>query len=168
MKQVQSRKKARKSDLSERASVLAKLTKNLALCCLGKETEIFAQSGLSSSEGQLLLLANEAQTISPSLLAERLGVGRSRMTPLVQSLVDKGFLARKESAEDRRVRDLSLTESGKRIAQQANAVRQNFHVRLLESFSAGERDELLTTLQTLHERMSVMRRELKPMPAISH
>jgi len=83
------------------------------------------------------------------------------MTPLVQSLVEKGFITRSESAADRRVRDLTLTESGRIIARQADAFRQTFHVHLLESFSVGERDDLLHTLQTLHDRIAAMRKDLR-------
>lgn len=148
-------------NVSEQAHQLASLTHNLAFCCIGKESEIFAQYGLSSSEGHVLITISQNAIVTPSQLAAHLNVGRSRMTPLVQSLVDKGFLLRSESVRDRRVRDLSLTPLGRRVAAEAANFRLDFHARLLERFPEAERDLLLKSLSALHDRIRVLWDELK-------
>jgi len=146
--------------LKDQAGLLAGLTRSLAQCCVSKEIEIFTRYGLSASEGHLLLAVSDAGAIAPSIVAERLGVGRSRLTPLSQNLVEKGFLMRSESVSDRRMRDLTLTPDGKRIAQEAAEFRINFHARLLESFPDPARERLFETLSMLYDRMTVLRCEL--------
>ncbi|MFZ5433224.1 MAG: MarR family winged helix-turn-helix transcriptional regulator [Calditrichota bacterium] len=148
------------SGLRDQAELLASLTKNLAHCCVSKEVEIFHRYGLSASEGHLLLAVSEAGEIAPSVVAERLGVGRSRLTPLAQGLVEKGFLTRRESTMDRRMRDLTLTAHGQTAAKAAAEFRLNFHARLLESFPDPVRQRLIETLNVLHDRMLELRCEL--------
>jgi DNA-binding MarR family transcriptional regulator len=138
---------------------LAQITRDLAQCCVAKESEIFGKFGLSASEGNVLLAAAEG-TISPSALAGLLGVVRSRITPLVQSLVEKGFLERLESARDRRAKELKLTPEGRRIAADAVDFRLSFHRTLLDRFPESERRELLQVLAVLHQRMTEVRQGL--------
>jgi DNA-binding MarR family transcriptional regulator len=151
---------SQKQDLTNQADVLAHITRELAQCCTAKENEIFGQFGLSTSEGHVLIAIADGTT-SPSGLAEQLGVVRSRITPLAQSLVHKGFLQRLESANDRRVRDLKLTDEGHGAAKEAKSYRLNFHTRLLEKFASDERARLLEMLEHLHDKMTEMRKGIK-------
>ena len=141
------------------ATTLAQLTRELAHCCVAKEVDIFNRFGLSTSEGNALL-AVAAGAASPSALAEQLGVVRSRISPLVQSLVDKEFLVRAESAVDRRVKELKLTRKGEQVAEGADQYRLGFHQRLLERFDEKERKHLLAALSRLYERMTDLRRRM--------
>ncbi|MBU1984070.1 MarR family transcriptional regulator [bacterium] len=136
------------------------MTHDLAHCCVAKEMELFNRYGLSASEGHVLLTVAEAGRISPSIVANRLGVGRSRLTPLAQALVDKGFVTRNESSADRRVRDLTLTHDGRQIAHDAAKFRLEFHQRLLEGLPDSMRERMIETLYALHERMNTVRCEL--------
>lgn len=149
------------SSTPEQAQVLAGLTQDLALCCLGKEVEIFAQYGLSSSEGHVLLMLSEEGQVTPSHLAARQSVSRSRITPLVKSLVECGFVTRAEARHDRRVRNLTLTSRGQEVANSAARYRLDFHAHLLERFAESDRQQLLSTLSILHQRIRELRDALK-------
>jgi len=150
---------------ADQAGLLGSLTRALSECCAGKEAEIFGRSGLSAAEGHLLLTVAEQQAISPSAAAQKLGVARSRLTPLAQSLVEKGFLTRAVSKQDRRAHSLKLTPSGAAAARNVSEFRQRFHARLLESFPPLDRDRLLKALADLHERMSALREAIKDNPS---
>ena len=141
------------------AEQLAELTNSLSRCCQAKDNETFAQFGLSIAEGQFLLVVAERGTLSPSEAAESLGVCRSRMTPLAQSLIAKGLLARRESKTDRRARTLSLTARGKDVSRAAACYRREFHERLMTRFSAEEQLMLLNTLASLRDQITEVRRE---------
>ena len=147
----------RERALGEQAGLLAQMTRALAQCCVAKESEIFNRFGLTTGEGNVLLAVADG-TSSPSALAGQLGVARSRITPLVQNLVNKGFVKRTESHQDRRVRDLKLTSQGEGVAQEALRFRLSFHSRLLGKFEREERGPLLDTLAQLHEKMMEVRK----------
>jgi len=147
----------------EQAGTLAHLTRELAHCCVAKEMEIFRRFGLSTGEGNALLAIADGAG-SPSTLAEQLGVVRSRISPLVQNLVNKEFLVRAESVVDRRVKELKLTRRGEQVALDADRYRLGFHQRLLERFDEKERKLLFATLSRLYERMTEVRRGMKEAP----
>lgn len=142
------------------AATLASLTRELAHCCLNKESELFSRFGLTSSEGVVLLQVAETGKALPSNLACVLGLARSRLTPLSASLVEKGFLHRKESDKDRRVRELTLTPRGEEVAVAARGCRLDFHSRLLEKYTETERVELLRTLTNLRQMMDDLREQI--------
>jgi DNA-binding MarR family transcriptional regulator len=146
--------------VSTDAATLASLTRELAHCCMNKESELFQRFGLTSSEGVVLLQVAETGTALPSGLACTLRLARSRMTPLTANLVKKGFLSRRESATDRRVRELSLTERGQEVASAAHGCQLDFHSRLLQSYSEAERIALLNTLTTLRKSMDDLREQI--------
>jgi DNA-binding MarR family transcriptional regulator len=149
---------------AEQAVMLANLTRSLAECCTGKEAQLFGHYGLAATEGHLLLIVAGQKGISPSAAADRLGVARSRLTLLAQSLEEKGFVVRGESRTDGRAQELRLTAKGKAAARGAAELREQFHARLLESFAPDERDMLLGALGTLHERMRALREEYEQNP----
>ncbi len=60
----------------------------------------------------LSLVARRERGLIGRELAAQLGVGPSAVTPLVDRLVDHGFVTRREDHEDRRVTHLVVTEAG--------------------------------------------------------
>jgi DNA-binding MarR family transcriptional regulator len=149
----------KEKDLGEQANALASLTGELAQCCMAKEVEIFRRFHLSTSEGHVLM-AVASGVLTPSALAAQLGVVRSRVTPLVQGMVTRGFLQRTESREDRRMRDLKLTREGEHVVRDAMQFRLSFHTRLLGKFDREARAHLLETLAQLHTKMIELRQGL--------
>jgi DNA-binding MarR family transcriptional regulator len=139
---------------------LADLTHDLSRCCMAKDNETFRRFGLSIAEGQFLFAVAEHGSALPSALADELGIVRSRATPLSQSLIEKGYLMRRDSTEDRRMKSLSLTTQGKRIAREAADFRRRFHARLLESFAESDRSRVLGVLAELHGKMTAIRQEM--------
>jgi DNA-binding MarR family transcriptional regulator len=148
---------AKQSQTSQQAEQLARLTRDLSRCCQTKEEQIFARFGLSPADGRVLLVIAEGVVATPSHVAAELKLGRSRLTPLVESLVEKGLLERREEDRDRRVRRLMLTPQGQRIALQVTDFQREFHTSLLQKFNLGERGELLTVLQHLHDAIEDLR-----------
>jgi DNA-binding MarR family transcriptional regulator len=148
--------------LSVQADRLSRLTRELSRCCQGKEEQIFGAFDLSTAEGRVLLsVADCPAPCTPSALAERLNLGRSRLTPLVENLVHKGFLSRAEHTADRRVRELTLTAQGAQIAGQVTDYQISFHENLLRRFATDERLELLAVLDNLHKAIEEQRETLR-------
>jgi len=146
--------------LQRQAQHLSQLTRDLARCCQSKEEQIFARFNLSPAEGRVLLVMAEDEPTTASAIADKLGLGRSRLTPLVDGLVQKGFVRRKESAADRRVRTMTLTATGRKVARQATSFQITFHETLLRQFSSDEREQLLNGLAQLHDAIEKLRRKI--------
>jgi DNA-binding MarR family transcriptional regulator len=147
-------------DLQAQALLLAKLTRDLSRCCQNKEEQIFGKFTLSSAEGRVLLVIAELGSTTPSELATKLALGRSRLTPLVDNLVEKDLVARAESADDRRMRKLELTVAGRQAAKEVMQYQTSFHEELLRRFSPEERQHLLQTLDELYTAIEELRGKL--------
>lgn len=103
-------------------------------------------SGNTVTERQASVLdhLNEKQPVTLSKLAEHMGVSRSTMSITVSRLVRGGYVARKKSAQDSRLVELTLTPAGMRIRDE-NALLHPELVRQI--FRKMKPDEIETALQ---------------------
>jgi len=71
-------------------------------------------------------------------LSDVFGVGKSTITAMVTRLVDKGWVERKYSTEDRRIFYLSLTDSGSDMIDSVGQEVYNILAPYLGHFEVGE------------------------------
>lgn len=69
--------------------------------------------GLAHSQMQVLILISQSKSITQKELRKQLGIESGTLTGIVDALVKKGWVTRKESPTDRRKKELTLTEEGK-------------------------------------------------------
>jgi DNA-binding MarR family transcriptional regulator len=131
------------------AVVWAHLTK-------GSSTDLFRvvdELGLSFSQVKMLFLLDDGGEHSLKEIAARLALSLPAASRAVDGLVERGFVTRRESAEDRRSRIVALAAPGREVA--AAMLRARF--RTLDSFEAeltpDERNALLTALLPIVERI---------------
>jgi DNA-binding MarR family transcriptional regulator len=95
----------------------------------------------SQQMGILLSLRNGSAT-TPFELSKLLGIDTGLMTRMLDKLEQRGLLARSRSLEDRRVVNLTLTEDGKVVAEQAPNIAPEVLNARLKNFSKAEFEEL--------------------------
>jgi MarR family transcriptional repressor of emrRAB len=86
----------------------------------------------------LLVLDDEPAPLSATRLVERLGLGRTAMTSVVDRLERHGWVERRPSARDRRVTDLYLTDAGHKLAEEIRPLMRAALDRLLAGLPARE------------------------------
>src|SRR5215213_184696 len=84
------------------------------------------------------LLAGHAEGLSGRALAGLLGVGPSAVTPLVDRLVDHGYVRREEDRQDRRITRLLLTPAGATVLHQMAAGRREILAEVLRKLEPEE------------------------------
>jgi MarR family transcriptional regulator, organic hydroperoxide resistance regulator len=84
------------------------------------------------------LLAGHAEGLSGRALASLLGVGPSAVTPLVDRLVDHGYVRRAEDRQDRRITRLLLTPEGAAVIHQMAAGRREVLAEVLHQLEPEE------------------------------
>jgi DNA-binding MarR family transcriptional regulator len=84
------------------------------------------------------LLCSHEQGISGRELATLLGVGPSAVTPLVDRLVDHGYVRREEDRLDRRITRLLLTDDGLTLLHRMHVGRREQMADLLRCLDAEE------------------------------
>ena len=80
--------------------------------------------GLTYTQFIVLMALWEKDAISISQLAERTGLTKATMTPLLKRLEQKGFIERQRLADNDRQKSMVLTSSGRALSLQSGEVTQ--------------------------------------------
>ncbi|GAB6261016.1 MarR family transcriptional regulator [Photobacterium sp. CCB-ST2H9] len=90
----------------------------------------------------VMLVMWERKCLSVKALGEKLHLDSGTLTPLLKRLESKGLVIRRRSETDERVREISLTDEGKAMQQQAAQVPASLLCKV---------DMPLTSLKTLKD-----------------
>ena len=95
---------------------------------------------LKISQSELLFFSalDNCQGISSPELARNMGLSLSRISRVVDKLVNNGYLDRKADEVDRRAIRLCLTSKGKAIRNKIDKVRNECEEKLLEIIPSSE------------------------------
>ena len=148
------------NQLTSQAHEIAAIMKALVECCTDREATGYSQFGLTVAEGRFLQALSEQHFSSPSAAAQILSVARSRITQIVNGLVNKGLIQRSELEGDRRFQSLRLTEKGRETRHHIDVYLEDIHVRLLSSFEGNKRQALIQDLNLLKEKIDIIRQEI--------
>lgn len=116
--------------------VFARYNKGL-LAELGKQ-EIF-----------MLKILGESKRISMTELADHASVALSSATGMVDKLVEKGFVTRERTEEDRRLVFVKLTKRGQTAFQQDLKLRRGLGMRMLSKLDEDEQEDLVRLLSKM-------------------
>jgi DNA-binding MarR family transcriptional regulator len=109
------------------------------------------QSGVTVAEWVVLReMYGESQT-SPSIVAARIGMTRGGVTKIIDRLIAKNYVTRRESAGDRRFQEIALTSVGTRLVPSLAALADQNDKEFFHALSRHERQTLLAILQKLVE-----------------
>ncbi|MCK5572278.1 MAG: MarR family transcriptional regulator [Bacteroidetes bacterium] len=156
-----------KPDKSDLAGKMADLTFSLLEQCQVKQERIAATLGLTVSEFKLLRSLRQEGVVAAGELARRVELSSSRLTRILDGMVEKGLVTREAAQDDRRVIEVSLTEGGKRIQQTLNEKYVATHQDILDLLPPGGGESVVVALEKLGEAMQEWVK-LEPEPEASH
>ncbi len=102
---------------------------------------------ISSQQMGILLSLKQQIASTPFELSKLLGIDTGLMTRMLDKLEAKGLIMRTRDAEDRRVVNLSLTNSGKAVAARIPDIAPVVLNERLKKFTKAELDELRRLLR---------------------
>jgi DNA-binding MarR family transcriptional regulator len=105
----------------------------------------------------MFLVGRAEQPLSVGSLAEGLGLSFAATSRAVDALCRRGLMDRGEDPDDRRVKRVSLTAKGRRSVDRLTELRLASIARLVESFSAEEREKLAEALAPILTRDEIRR-----------
>jgi len=86
---------------------------------------------------------------SPSVVAARIGMTRGAITKIVDRLLTKGLVTRRESHGDRRYQEIALTAAGRRLVPTLASLADQNDEEFFHPLSHKEREAILSILQKL-------------------
>ncbi len=113
-----------------------------------------APLGIDHRELGILLLVGDHAPTSQQQSARRLGVDRTTMVALIDTLERKGLVTRHPDARDRRRNVVDLTDAGRDVLRDARRASDAAESAFLAPLSAAAADDLRSALQRalLHAR----------------
>lgn len=133
---------ARRPDL---AAMLAPLLREL----IAAEVPVLKEHDVSMWGYAVLLALDESPVRTQAALAESIGADKTRIIPTLDELQTKGYIERHADPDDRRVRLLSITTSGRLVKDTVQKDIQRGEERWLSVLSADERRVFLNALQNI-------------------
>ena len=130
----------------------------LFLRCMGPKSgdvlRVLDESGLTFVQMKVLveLQAPVEELHTVTALAEELGISAASASRATDGMVRKKLVARVEDANDRRVKRLTLTAKGQRLADQIISARLAGLEEFTTSLEADERQKLESALDALMAR----------------
>jgi DNA-binding MarR family transcriptional regulator len=108
-----------------------------------------APFGLDARELAVLAVLAAGRPLSQLEAARRLGVDRTTMVALVDTLEGKGLVERRRSAQDRRRNVVELTARGRRVRADAENARETAEREFLAPLGEKDAARLVKALQVL-------------------
>lgn len=99
------------------------------------------------SQRRILIILKEAETITQRELTERLGIQPGSASEILSKLESAGLISRTQNEADRRTTDVTLTDAGRELAEQALEQRQKRYMEMFSCLSEEEKQELLSLLE---------------------
>src|SRR6478735_1675672 len=87
--------------------------------------------------------------LTQSQVAEQCALDKTTMVVTMDELERAGLAERRPSSTDRRARIISVTEAGRRIVEEADAIVAEIYGEVLEALPARQRDAFVAGLATL-------------------
>lgn len=118
---------------------------------------LLGRTGLSIREVHVLLfLANHPGQDTARDIVELRGLAKSQVSQAVEVLTGRGFLARRDDEDDRRVIHLDITGEGLPLAREAQAVQAACGQRMLAGLSEEEQAVFLELLERVLREMEAL------------
>lgn len=118
--------------------------------------------GWSMSQLGTLMIIHRRGTTAVSEIGEELGVTNAAASQMLDRLVNEGLIYRTEDPNDRRVKQIKLTEKGRRIIQESFEARHGWLIDLADNLSSSEKEQARQTLHVLTERARKFEETIEP------
>ena len=129
-------------------------------CCDDRKSYESRKFGLPYSESKCLMLFLGERYLTVKGIAEKLDVAKSRVTTILDRLIEKRFVERIVDPKDARVKLISLTPKGKKKAEQLEDHQRQIHGRLLLEMNNEERKNVLSHLELLRTAMEAVKEQM--------
>ena len=107
--------------------------------------------GLSLAQLSILLHLHFHGACEVTSFSEMLKISRAAASQMIERLVQQGVVERFPGEQDRRVRLVDLTSSGKQIVLESFEARVDWVNELVSRIKAKEREQLLVSLNRLNQ-----------------
>lgn len=137
------------NNVDQTAERLANLTFSLLANCQEKEVRLAEIHDLTQAEFRCLRLFGTDESLNNKQIAERMNLSPSRLTRIIDGLVEKDYINREIDPNDRRNMRVSLSKRGKLLVQQLNKAYVDIHEEILRDIDPAQHEPLIVAMEHL-------------------
>ena len=108
-------------------------------------------AGLSIPQFRALCFVERYDGASLSAVAEHVDLSLPTVSRMINGLVERGYMQRRNSQDDRRHMSLSLRPRGQAIMKTAREATQQFLTEKFQDLTLAQREALCVAMRALHE-----------------
>ena len=139
---------------------LKELIEEILQCCQLQIGFLSNKFGIPQAELRCLLLFRGERYLTVKSIAQRLEVAKSRVTKIIQSLIEKRLVESADDPYDARVKLLSLTHLGHSKCEEMGEYIWDTHEQLLTEIDPTRRKILIESLDMLRVGMEAVKKGL--------
>jgi len=117
--------------------------------CAESDALMLKKLGLSQAEYQFCLASLSVPGLETVGMAEKMGVSVSRMSRIVEKMVQGGLLSREHSTQDRRAIRLSFTPKGRDLVELIKKYREQCEAKMTAHLDEQSLAQLKAAMQYL-------------------
>jgi len=129
-------------------------------CCQTRTSFLSTKFDLPQAELRCLMLFRGERYLTVKGIAQKLDVAKSRVTKILEGLLEKKLAESIDDPKDARIKLISLTPTGQKKSEQIAAFIEDLHRRLLLELDPEQRKAILTALETLRAGMEAIKKQL--------
>ncbi len=135
--------------IEQQASQIAEMMYELLMNCQEKEERLSVEFHVSVPEFRTLRMFHQDQRLTVKKLVERVGLSSSRLSRILESLEEKGYVVRTIDADDRRSVDVSLTSKGSTFVKALEKRYVQIHEEILHGIPPEMHEPLMRGMRTM-------------------
>ncbi|MFC1535439.1 MarR family winged helix-turn-helix transcriptional regulator, partial [Thermodesulfobacteriota bacterium] len=136
---------------------LKDLIQEIVKCCEDRKLYESQKFGLPYAELNLLMQFDEERYLTAKGISKKLEVAKSRVTKIVNGLIEKSLVEQINDPMDARIKLISLTASGKKKAGEIDVFLKKLHRQILLQLIPEERKKMISYLQMLRSAMETVK-----------
>ena len=117
--------------------------------CIVNDDAFMAKTDLSQAEYQLFIAISTCKDINSNALSMKTGLSLSRISRVIDKMVNNGYMTRETHSSDRRTIKLELTKEGRKLMVRIIDYRKECELRILKNVSNKELDTIKHSFGTV-------------------
>jgi DNA-binding MarR family transcriptional regulator len=139
---------------------LQDLIREILSCCKEQASYLSSKFDIPEAELSCLMLFGAERYLTAKGISQRLDVAKSRVTKIIDGLIQKDLVGSIRDPKDARIKLIMLTQEGRRKSQEISAIITYLHKNLLLEFDPEQRKTVLSCLDVLRSGMEAVKKQL--------
>jgi DNA-binding MarR family transcriptional regulator len=119
------------------------------------------ESGFSMSHMGAMFHIHRIGSCGVTDLGDHLGVTSAAASQMLERLVQQELILRKEDPKDRRVKQIVLTDKGRRVLEEGIRARQDWMEDLAQTLSDSEKETIRVALNILIDKVKNLKKPIE-------